>query len=381
MTDQSLKLVIGKNEIELAYVAQGEVIFLVSSGTESRWPSKILREGKAIIKIDDRTIERRVRLVSERNLKENIMNLMSDKYGKEKTNRWFSSSSRIIELNTVPLNVTNEDIYSIWLEAEFDSIASDYDKHIFGNEVNSLLRERSLSTMSKVFDRPSRLLEIGCGTGTETIELLRRGHNVLATDISQKMLEIVSQKAKNLNLESKLTTIKLNAENIEYLIDIYGRSSFDGIYSTYGAINCIREIGQLPFKLHSLLNSNGKLVMGIYNKLCAIEIGGYLAKLKPFSAFKRLRSTIPEGDSRFCIDIYAYTMQEILKLFNPFFKLEYKEGVPVIILPSNFIKYTRKFNARIEELKKIDSWLGKKWPFSMLGDHFILVMKPLILES
>jgi ubiquinone/menaquinone biosynthesis C-methylase UbiE len=381
MTNESLKLVTGRDEVELAYVVEGEKVFLASSGSDARWPSKILREGKAVIKLDEQMLERGAILVSEPEIKDRIKAMFSQKYGKERTDRWYSSSSRIIELSrSLPVS-EKEDIYAKWLESEFDSIASNYDEHIFGNEVNYLLRERSLALMDRVFDRPSHLLEIGCGTGTETIELLKKGHSVLAADVSSKMLEIVSEKAKKLDLESRLTTFKVNGEQIETLIPLYGENAFDGIYSTYGAVNCIRSLGTIPPKLHSLLKDDGKLVMGIYNKFCAPEIGGYLAKFKPRSALNRLKTVVPEGESRFCIDIYAYSMPEILRLFGQYFKVIYREGVPVIILPSNFVKYVRMFNGKLEELKRIDSWLGKKWPFSMLGDHFLLVMKPLVLAS
>jgi SAM-dependent methyltransferase len=380
MSNNSLRLVTERDEIELAYVEDGNNIFLVSSGNEARWPSKILREGKAVVTVEGRILERGAQLVSTKQSKDRILKLMSDKYGRDRTDRWFSLSSKIIELNDCLPDPEKEDIYSKWLEAEFDSIASNYDEHIFGNEVNYLLRERSLVLMEKTFDRPALLLEIGSGTGTETIELLKRGHHVIASDVSSKMLEIVKQKARNLGLESQLDTMKVNGEQIESLIPIYGEGAFDGIYSTYGAINCIRDLSAIPRKLHSLLNSNGKLVMGIYNRFCVPEIGGYLAKFKPRSAFNRLKNTVQEGESRFCIDVFAYSMPEILRLFDPYFKTVYREGVPVIILPSNFVRYVRMFGRRFENLKRADAWLGRKWPFSMLGDHFLMVMKPLTLD-
>ncbi len=38
-------------------------------------------------------------------------------------------------------------------------------------------------------------LEIGCGTGTNAIELARRGFRVIAIDVSQKAIEVAAQKA------------------------------------------------------------------------------------------------------------------------------------------------------------------------------------------
>ncbi len=381
MAKESLLLVTGRDKVELAYAEEGNRIFLAATGSNPRWPSSVLRDGRATVILDGRSLEKKAVLVSEKESKDRILEMMSDKYGKERTERWFSSASRMIELSDSTPDGSREDVYSRWLELEFDSISGEYDRHIFGNEVNYLLRERSLALMERVFDRPSHLLEIGCGTGTETLELLKKGHSVLAVDVSSKMLDIVKKKAKDLGLESNLSIFKANGEEIEKLIPQYGKAVFDGIYSTYGAINCIRNLGNLPGKLHSLLKTDGRLVMGIYNKYCAAEIGGYLFRLKPRSALNRLKSISPEGESRFCIDVYSYSVPEITRIFEAHFKLTYREGVPVVILPSNFVRYVRKFNGKLDELKRVDFWLGKRWPFSMLGDHFLMVMKPTKLSS
>ncbi len=381
MTKESILLVNGRDKVELAYVEDGNRIFLASSGSNPRWPSGILRDGRATVIMEGRSMEKKAVLVPEKESRDRILEMMSSKYGKERVERWFSPASRMIELSDPAPDGSREDVYSRWLELEFDSISGDYDRHIFGNEVNYLLRERSLALMERVFDRPSHLLEIGCGTGTETLELLKKGHSVLAVDVSSKMLDIVQRKARDLGLESNLSTIKANGEEIEKLVTLYGKAVFDGIYSTYGAINCIRNLGSLPGKLHSLLKDDGRLVMGIYNKYCAAEIGGYLFRLKPRSALNRLKSIPPEGESRFCIDVYSYSVPEIKRIFEPYFELTYREGVPVVILPSNFVKYVRMFNGKLDELKRVDSWLGKRWPFSMLGDHFLMIMKPNKLAS
>lgn len=44
-------------------------------------------------------------------------------------------------------------------------------------------------------------LEIGCGTGTNAIELARRGFSVVAIDISQKAIEMAAQKADEAGVE------------------------------------------------------------------------------------------------------------------------------------------------------------------------------------
>lgn len=376
---QSLVLRIGQRTVPLAFVSDNGEIYLASSAKGSRWPAHILRAGSAEISTDDTGYRYRPVLISDDTRKKEIMERFRMKYGIENVTRWYGDYYRIIRLDPerdTP-TVDEQAQYYEWLEAEFDGIAPDYDHHIYDNPVNSLLRERSLRLLNSVFKDGERLLEVGCGTGTETVELLRAGHEIVAADISQNMLNALRDKAAREGLTSRLTLVKINAENIGMLVKDYGDASFGGIYSTYGAINCVHRINVLPSGFHALLARNGHLVMGVYNRLCLSEILGYAAKLKIRNSVSRLRSMALEGESRFCIDVYAYTFMEIRKIFMEFFTPEYLEGVPVIIPPSNFVNYIDKFLRRFDRIKAIDYRLGTKWPFSLLGDHFLTVMKPI----
>ena len=85
MAKESLKLVTNRDEIELAYVEVGDKIYLASSGNDVRWPSKILRNGRAVVRLEGMLLSRNTALVSEQEIKDRVMELLSEKYGKEKT--------------------------------------------------------------------------------------------------------------------------------------------------------------------------------------------------------------------------------------------------------------------------------------------------------
>ena len=373
-----LKLKTNDGTIPLAFVKSENDIFLASRVKGTRWPSNILRQGIASIELEGKNSAYSASLLTELDAKNMIMQIFVQKYGEENTLRWYGKDFRIIRLRafSVPETPGKQRHYYSWLESEFDAIAHSYDHHIYDNSVNSLLRERSIRLMQKTFQSPGKLLEIGCGTGTETLEILKAGHEVVAVDISQNMLDSLKLKAEKAGLISNLTLVKMNAVSIGELANAYGPGFFDGIYSTYGALNCVTEIERIPASLHELLKREGKLVLGIYNRLCVSEILGYAAKGKFRHAVARLKKEIREGDSRFCIDIYAYTFMEIREIFHEFFSPVYVEGVPIIIPPSNFVNYVDKFRNRFELVKRMDQLIGSRWPFTILGDHFLTVMEP-----
>lgn len=374
----SLQLKTGGIPVPLAFITSGGKIYLASQMKGSRWPSLVLRSGLATILAETGESRYAATLVSNKVEKEKIMDMFVSKYGVANTGKWYGKNYRMIELIPVkdaPPGIVQENYYN-WLESEFDSIAEEYDQHIYGNLVNTLLRERSVQLLRETFPHGERLLEIGCGTGTETLEMLRDGHEVVAADISRNMLMRLQAKAEKEGLGTLLKVVKINAENVSDLVQIFGKHSFGGIYSTYGALNCVADISKIPGAFHDLLNDSGSLVLGIYNRLCLSEIMGYAMKLKFRNAISRLKSMALEGDSRFCIDVYAYTWMEIRNRFREYFTMENAEGVPVFIPPSNFVGYVEKFSRKLDQVKRLDGWFGKRWPFNVLGDHFLAVLKP-----
>src|SRR6266704_5380693 len=60
--------------------------------------------------------------------------------------------------------------------------------------------------------RGKRVLEIGCGIGTDTMNFARAGAEVTAVDLSEKSLVIAQQRAKVFGLDDRIHFIQANAE-------------------------------------------------------------------------------------------------------------------------------------------------------------------------
>ncbi|MDW8417760.1 MAG: class I SAM-dependent methyltransferase, partial [Bacteroidia bacterium] len=73
-----------------------------------------------------------------------------------------------------------------------------------------------------------KVLEIGCGIGTDTINFARHGAYVTAVDLSEKSLEIARQRAKVYNMEDRITFIHANAEELDRYVPV---ERYDLIYS------------------------------------------------------------------------------------------------------------------------------------------------------
>lgn len=96
-----------------------------------------------------------------------------------------------------------------------------------------------------------KVLEIGCGIGTDTIEFAKAGAYVTAVDLSERSVEIARQRAAVYGLENRIRFI---VGNIEELQKILPPEPYDLIYS-FGVIhhtpNPERVVQQLPAFSHS----------------------------------------------------------------------------------------------------------------------------------
>jgi deazaflavin-dependent oxidoreductase (nitroreductase family) len=302
-----------------------------------------------------------------------VRQVFTRKYGRETVEQRYWGQEAYVELDCTRTEAGNlDDIVYDDLQAAFDGVAEQYDQHILANPINSWLRNISVSTLKRLFRPGSVVLEIGCGTGTETLELARHGVSVVACDISGKMLEVLARKAQREGLQDRVFTLHCRADTLTKGIRSLGFVKFDGAYSTYGAINTEPRLDSLLRDLHDLLKEDGILVLGVWNKYCLYETLGYLFRSKPGLALARLRNPVPLGKSRFCVASNAYSIASLGKHSDPFFRLRSVLGVVVVLPPSNLTRYLPR-GRWLTFFKRLDLQLGRTFPFNRLGDHFLAV--------
>ena len=81
--------------------------------------------------------------------------------------------------------------------------------------------------------RGLKVLEIGCGIGTDTISFARAGAHVTAIDVSAKSLEVARLRARVYGLEDRIEFYEGDAENLSKFLP---SKSYDLIYS-FGVIH------------------------------------------------------------------------------------------------------------------------------------------------
>src|SRR5438045_2397977 len=124
----------------------------------------------------------------------------------------------------------------------FDTLAADYDASFTHTRLGAALRALVWRRLPRVFRGCARLLELGCGTGEDAIELARRGHHVTALDASAEMIGVARAKADGAGCGDRIEFHVLPAEALGALPM---SSRFDGVFSNFGVLNCVGDVGAL----------------------------------------------------------------------------------------------------------------------------------------
>jgi SAM-dependent methyltransferase len=114
--------------------------------------------------------------------------------------------------------------------------------HLYSQIYDALYKDKDyqrecdyLEELFKMFRvRVRKILDLGCGTGNHSIELAKRGYEVIGIDISEKMITIATEKLKNLN-KRRIKFIRDDIRNFSL------NERFDAVISMFAVIGYINE--------------------------------------------------------------------------------------------------------------------------------------------
>lgn len=354
---------------------EGNLVVFPQAAGRQDWVANVTADPRVRVYSNGRTIEGLARFVKLKGLTDPVLSAFSRKYGLDEVRKKYWGVARYLEIR--PISEGLEDRFEFVygdLEAAFDGVAEDYDEHILGNPINLWLRNRSVALLTGIFRPGDTIVEVGCGTGTETLALAKRGITVIATDISSRMLAVLERKATSEGVRDRVVPLLSRPYQLKESLNRAGYRNVDGAYSTYGAVNTDPRLSDMAAALHSVIREDGGLILGVWNKFCLYEIAGYSLRLRPSMAVARLSNPVPIGKSRFCISTNSFTVGSMSRVLSKFFKLEGVRGVGILLPPSNLTRYLP--HRRVERfVKYADLHIEGLYPFNRLGDHFLAVYR------
>lgn len=254
--------------------------------------------------------------------------------------------------------------------APFDALAPDYDRREIENPIRQLMRARSLSVLERSFPSRGALLDVGCGTGTEAIWLAQRGFRITAVDSSPAMLEVLVRRAAAANVD--ISTRKLKAGDLSVLVEELGEGSFDGAYSSFGALNTEPSLDRSLAALSRLVRPGGRIVLSVMNRWCVAEMALMVARGRAGVAFRRLRRSLMVAVGEASTEVTYPSWPQLKRALDPEFKAFNVEALTLLLLPYAWpalATHGRTYGA----LARVDQALAPRRPFAWLGDHLLVV--------
>lgn len=361
------------NVIVRFLTVDGKVVIFPQNSGKQDWVANVQKNPQVSIYWGGKTIRGTARLRQVYSLKDPLLATFTRKYGEAEVRKRYWGQMRYVEVEVTSQSESAADYSDLVyaeLEAAFDGVAEGYDHHIMDNPMNLWLRNRSVYHLLKLFKKGDVVLEIGCGTGTETLALAKAGIRMIASDLSSKMLEVLSRKALAAGLSDMVVPVHSRPHEVRQKLQELGIGMVDGAYSTYGAVNTDPQLGVFFKDLNAMIKPGGTLVLGVWNKFCMFEILGYAARMRPSMVVARLRNPVPVGKSRFCVASDAYSVGMLNNIISPYFRLEKVYGVEMFLPPSNLTRYLPPAPV-LGLLERFEVGIEGTFPWNRLGDHFL----------
>ncbi|UKJ78124.1 class I SAM-dependent methyltransferase [Azospirillum brasilense] len=105
-----------------------------------------------------------------------------------------------------------------------------------------------------------RVLELGCGLGTDTINFARAGAHVTAVDLSMKSLELARKRAEVMGVADRITFYNANGENLSSIVPV---EPYDLVYS-FGVVHHTPHPDRAIAELRKYVKPGGTMKIMVY---------------------------------------------------------------------------------------------------------------------
>lgn len=249
----------------------------------------------------------------------------------------------------------------------YDALAARYDRIPRDNRVNRVLRARSLARLQGMFTAGQRVLELGCGTGEEALELAARGVRIVAVDPSGEMVRITREKARDRGVEDRVTVLRARASEISRAGLVAG--SFDGAYASF-SLAYEPDLVPVAAALDRLLRADACFAASVPSRLCLVEWLAALLTVHPSVAGRRLRRWHGHAVAGRAIPIRTFTPRALAEAFHPAFQLLRWEALVALVPPPSADPWYRRLDGFADALERLDERV-RRWPLRSVGDHFL----------
>ncbi len=157
-----------------------------------------------------------------------------------------------------------------------------------------------LDTIARNCPPNGKYLEIGCGMGTDALQIARKGISVTAIDLTDEGINLAKKRFKLYNCTADLRVA--DAENLPF-----DDLTFDCVYS-FGVLHHTPDTQRAINKIHRVLKPGGIAYIMLYNKISLNYIAHLITRTSFDAGLKGEKCPLEK----------AYTKKETMRFFTKF---------------------------------------------------------------
>lgn len=144
------------------------------------------------------------------------------------------------------------------------------------------------------------MIDLGCGTGRTSIPLAQAGYDVIAVDLSQTMLQRLSEKAVAVDLRGKVASIRANLVELDCLAD-HSADHAVCLFSTMGMIAGRKYRRQMLAHVHRIVRPGGIFLLHVHHRWAALREKDGIA-----TTMKSIIKSFDKSEHEFGDSVYEY---------------------------------------------------------------------------
>lgn len=253
----------------------------------------------------------------------------------------------------------------------FSRTAEKYDAFAEDHPNQTRMREKVYAHIQRFIPTGARILELNCGTGTDAVELARRGYRIHATDIAPGMLERLQDKVLQNNLGDRITFQQCSFTELD---KVHG-APFDAVFSNLGGLNCIPDLSPVIAQLPSVLRPDSLVTWALMPPVCLWEMAE-IFRGHPRLAFRRFaRNGTRAHLEGLYFTVHYFTPKKVLRWFGDEYAPLAVEGLSVVTPTAESKNFAKRYARLYRALCWLDDRLASRPPWRGWGDFFIVTLR------
>jgi ubiquinone/menaquinone biosynthesis C-methylase UbiE len=255
----------------------------------------------------------------------------------------------------------------------FDRLAPDYDALVSGDTFRHQ-RAQTHAALGRWIQPGCRVLEIGCGTGLDTLFLAGFGARVVACDPSAEMLARTRRRLATACLGDRIGLLSCGLQELPQYLDALDQSEgFDAIVSNFGALNCVPSLGALGVLGRRHLRPGGSVVVGLIGRSCLWEMIYFTLRGERAKAARRRAATASLPVAGVEVPTFYHRPRDVDSTLGEGFARVSTIGIGVLVPPPYLEPRWQQMPQPIRDTVAAMDRITASWPLlNQLGDHTLM---------